>query len=60
MKSEPVCRTCKHFRQHYVKWGEDRYRECGSGHCVYPRRKPRYNDTKACRYYISKETQDIC
>jgi len=41
MKGRRTCQTCKHFRQHYVKWGEDDYQKCGSGHCVYPRLKPR-------------------
>lgn len=53
---ERICQTCKYFRQHYVKWGDDSYHMCGSGHCVYPRRKPRYNEAKACQHYIKKET----
>lgn len=56
MESEKICQTCKHFYQHYVKWGEDEYRECGSGHCMYPRRKLRYIDAKACQNYVPKET----
>lgn len=60
MEDKHICQNCKHFRQHYVKDALDRYSKCGSGHCVYPRCKPRYNDTKACQHYISKETQDIC
>jgi len=55
MKAEHICQTCKHFRQHYVKWLDDSYMECGSGHCVYPRCKPRYNSAKACQNYIPKE-----
>ena len=57
MEHEYTCQTCKHFRQHYVKLGEDYYWECGSGHCVYPRRKLRYGDTKACQNYIPNETE---
>lgn len=56
MEEKRVCQTCKYFRQHYVKWGSDSYHMCGSGHCVYPRRKPRYNEAKACQHYIKKET----
>ena len=55
METERICQNCKHFRQHYVKDALDRYSKCGSGHCVYPRCKPRYNDTKACQHYTSKE-----
>ncbi|NBI68749.1 hypothetical protein D1646_18570 [Pseudoflavonifractor sp. 60] len=59
MKGRRTCQTCKHFRQHYVKWGEDDYQKCGSGHCVYPRLKPRRNETKACQYYSPAEkTED--
>ena len=54
MKTEHICQTCKHFRQHYVKWDEDHFLECGSGHCVYPRRKPRRNEAKACQHYTPK------
>ena len=54
MKTEHICQTCKHFRQHYVKWDEDHFLECGSGHCVYPRRKPRRNGAKACQHYTPK------
>ena len=54
MEIEKTCQACEHFRQHYVKWGEDDYRICGSGHCVYPRRKPRRNEAKACRHYKEK------
>jgi len=55
MEFEKICQTCKHFRQHYVKSDLGNYDMCGSGHCVYPRCKPRYNETKACQHYIPKE-----
>ncbi len=56
MEDKHICQTCKHFRQHYTKDTLGRYFMCGSGHCVYPRRKPRYNDAKACENYRPKET----
>ncbi len=56
MESKQTCQTCKHFYQHYVKVSEDYYFQCGSGHCVYPRSKLRYNDTKACQNYVPTET----
>ena len=55
MKTEKTCETCKHFQQHYIKWGKNRYTECGFGHCVYPRCKPRYINTKACQHYTPKK-----
>ena len=55
IEKKHICQNCIHFRRHYVKWGEDLYWPCGSGHCVYPRCKPRYNDTKACQHYVPKD-----
>jgi len=55
MENEKICQTCKHFRQHYVRTARGSYTMCGSGHCVFPRRKPRRNDAKACEHYIPKE-----
>lgn len=49
-----ICETCKYFHQHYVKYPNGRYVECGSGHCVYPRCKLRYTETPACKHYAPK------
>ena len=55
---EKICKTCKHFRQHYIKRGK-RYWEVNDGHCVFPRCKLRKPDTKACLNYdmINKENE---
>lgn len=47
------CGTCRHFRQHYIKFG-CRYDKVLSGHCVYPRGKLRYSKTPACEHYQKK------
>lgn len=48
---ELICRNCKHFRLHYVKFGRGSYRETYDGHCVYPRLKRRETTTKACENF---------
>ncbi len=55
MEQERICQTCKHFYQHYIKLARGTYNMCGSGHCVHPRLKFRYNNTKACQHYVLKE-----
>ena len=47
---QACCKTCKHFRQHYVQYGR-RYDWANCGHCVYPRLKTRAPDTPACGHY---------
>jgi len=47
---EKTCKSCKHFRLHYIKFGY-RYSAIHYGHCVFPRRKIRENDTSACEHY---------
>lgn len=44
-----ICRNCKHFRKHYVKFGRS-FKEISDGHCVYPMLKTRRADTKACEH----------
>lgn len=51
-----TCATCKHFRQHYIKFGR-RYSPISYGHCVYPRLKKRETDNKACEHYKARETE---
>lgn len=49
---EMRCWNCIHFRQHYVRFGEG-FLEAGSGHCVFPRVKPRRcYDT--CAHHVLK------
>lgn len=46
--SEPTCKDCQYFRQHYVLFLDDRFTAVPCGHCVYPRLKHRKPDTFAC------------
>lgn len=48
---QPTCKTCKHFRQHYIKYGRGSYQEISYGHCVHPRLKKRESTTKACEHF---------
>lgn len=48
--NEPVCKTCIHYRQHYVL-DEQRCTSVNCGHCIYPRVKHREPNTKACQHY---------
>ena len=48
---DPTCKDCKHFRQHYVHFLEQRFNPIPCGHCVYPRIKHRTPDTFACVYF---------
>lgn len=54
---EKTCKSCKHFRQHFIKLGR-RYQEISYGHCVYPRLKKREADTPACNNF-SERKKDI-
>lgn len=51
-----TCETCKHFYQHYTKWGKG-YHINAFGHCTYPRIKIRKSDTPACPHYKPREAQ---
>jgi len=53
MTEESTCQTCKHFRQHYIKFGKS-YRAISYGHCVYPRLKKRESLTPACEHYEAR------
>ena len=45
-----ICENCKHYRRHYVKdRTSDHLLPIHYGHCVFPRCKPRDNDTPACK-----------
>lgn len=47
---QKTCKSCKHFRQHYIKHGNS-YNEISYGHCVSPRLKKRDSETPACENY---------
>lgn len=51
-----TCETCIHYRQYYIRMGY-RYNAIHSGHCVYPKGKLRYAETRACRNYKEKENK---
>ena len=53
---EQRCGICKHFRQHYIKFGKS-YREILYGHCVFPRLKKREAAEKACEYYKERKKE---
>ena len=48
--SELTCRTCVHFKQHYVV-DDQRCVMTDWGHCAYPRSRQKRPDTKACAHY---------
>ena len=48
------CKNCRHFRQHYMKFGKS-YREILYGHCVYPRIKKRNTDSPARGHYEQRQ-----
>ena len=53
-----ICKTCVHFRQHYVPFDEIRFTETPYGHCVFPRLKERRNNTPACVHYQKREKEE--
>ena len=54
MSKNNICKNCKHFRLHYIKFGRG-YREITYGHCVYPRLKKRETESPACEFYKERE-----
>jgi len=54
MNKNKICRTCKHFRQHYIKFGRS-YREIAYGHCVHPKLKKRETNSPACEHYDARK-----
>ena len=48
--TEPVCKTCTHYRQHYVL-DEQRCTSVNCGNCTYPRLKHREPNATACLHY---------
>ena len=56
-REDKICKDCKHFRQHYIKFGRS-YQEISYGHCVYPRLQKRESDTPACEHYKPRNGLD--
>ncbi|BFL39822.1 hypothetical protein H8S45_05580 [Agathobaculum sp. NSJ-28] len=54
---EKKCKTCKHYRPHYVKIKGCGFRRTRGGHCTYPRGKLRYEDKAACANYQPAQTE---
>ena len=52
------CGTCKHYREHYVRYSDGRYVPIAHGHCVRPRLKDRRKETDGCAYWTAKEEKD--
>lgn len=53
----PTCRSCVHFRQHYIFDN----RQCAAancGHCTHLRPKHRKPDSDACPHYVPSPTTD--
>lgn len=48
---EKRCETCKHFRLHYIKYGNRQYHPLHYGHCTKPRLKKRFAQDKGCDYW---------
>ena len=51
MDGEKTCETCRHFRRHYVKRGQNWYIPIKLGHCGEPRIRYKQTDTPACHRY---------
>ena len=57
MVENKICKNCKHFRQHYIKFGKS-YRSIEHGHCVFPRLKKRETNEKACEHYNEQQKEE--
>ena len=55
MMDAKTCESCRHFRQHYVRYSARRYQPIRYGHCVFPRLKRRMTVAPACEYYEKRE-----
>ena len=47
MENTKTCETCKHFIQHYYKFGQT-FRPLSVGHCTDPRCRDKKVETPAC------------
>lgn len=55
--AEYHCGDCVHFRRHYIRYKSGRYRPIQSGHCVFPRLKPRSAKKEACPHFKAAEAE---
>ena len=60
MEEAKTCESCRHFRRHYVRIGNQRYMPLDAGHCVHPRLKNRTVKTPACQNYRGQKEQEAC
>lgn len=51
IENERLCKNCKHFRLHYIRYSRGNYFALSYGHCVKPRLKKRDANTKAYEYW---------
>ena len=56
MSEQTICKNCKHFRQHYIKFGKS-YRDIAYEHCVFPRLKKRKTEEKSCEHYKERNPE---
>lgn len=57
LTKKAYCRTCRHFRLHYIKYKSGYYHPIDYGHCVYPRIKNRDGGKPACPHYQQIDTK---
>ena len=57
-EQKKVCRSCIHYRQHYILDSQRCSRVC-CGHCVYPRIKHRSPENRACDYFKQCSSEDL-
>ena len=58
--NDKTCIDCKHFYRHYTRTAKGRYEALFLGHCIKPRLKKRYVDSKACENWdnqVKKEQE---
>ena len=55
--TEPQCKDCKYFLQHYI-FSSRGYSSVNCGHCKFPRLKPRKPNTLACVYFVPAGEDD--
>lgn len=55
-QAEVVCGNCKHFHQHYVRFGKyGGFAAANAGHCAHPRIKARKPGQEGCEKFETKE-----
>ena len=53
METQNTCAHCKHFIQHYYKFGRQ-FRPLSVGHCTSPRCRDKTVTTPACHRFLKK------